>query len=365
MKKPEWYGGILNLSAALYDYYGLPNSRKPDELLSKWLKDHKFRCVAAVLLDAMGVSILERSVSENGFFRSHLVKSVTTVFPPTTTAATTAFLTNRSPMENAWLGWNQYFKEKDDQIILFREHSQYTAEEYPGFIREALPVSWIMDELNANGIKADSVWPAFVQSWPSHDFEEFCSNVLEAVSDPECRFVYGYWDQPDGWLHEHGPSEPGLSGYISAMEQQIEKLAESLPEDCGMMVIADHSQIDIRHYAMEEDGELSACFASRPSLEARCVSFRIKEGEKERFETLFRERFGDQFTLLNHGEAVACGLFGSGAAHERFEDFVGDYIAIAETPLQLEYIKGHNDRGNHAGGMEEEAVIPLILFPRL
>ena len=365
MNKPEWYGGILNLSAALYDYYGLPNGRKPDEVLSKWLKDHQFRCVAAVLLDALGVSILERAVSEEGFFRSHLAKSVTTVFPPTTTAATTSFLTGRSPAENAWLGWNQYFREKNDQIILFREQSQYTREKYPGFIPEALPVRWIMDELDENGIKADSVWPSFGKSWPSHDFEEFCSNVLEAVSDPQCRFVYGYWDQPDSWLHEHGPSDPGLAGYISAMEEQVEQLAADLPEDCGLIVIADHSQIDIEHYAMEEDEELCACFASRPSLEARCVSFQIKEGYHERFGTLFRERFADKFTLLRHEEAVRRGIFGSGIPHERFEEFVGDYIAIAETPLQLEYIKGHHDKGNHAGGMEEEALIPLILSPQL
>ena len=365
MQKSEWYGGILNLSAALYSYYGLETGRQPDPDLAFWLETNHFRCVTVLLLDGLGTSILEKAGSVNGWFRSHMHKSVTTVFPPTTTAATTSFLTGRSPKENAWLGWNQYFREKDDQIILFREMSQYTPAVYPGFVQQALPVKWIMDALKEKGIKADSVWPAFGYSHPSRTFEEFCDNVLAASSDPDTRFVYGYWDNPDDWLHEHGPSDPGLPALIGEMENAVRQLADRLPEDTGLMIIADHSQIDVEHYALDQDLEICECLASRPSLEPRAAGFFIREGKKEQFAKLFGERFKDSFLLLSHDEVISSGLFGTGIAHERFEEFIGDYLAIALTPVQFDYLKGSDMRGNHAGGMEEEALIPLILDQRL
>ena len=154
------------------------------------------------------------------------------------------------------------------------------------------------------------------------------------------------------------------SNYTKAI-LPVKQLAERLPEDTGLMIIADHSQVDVEHYALDQDAEICECLALRPSLEPRAASFFIKEGKKEQFEKLFRERFKDSFLLLSHDEVISSNLFGSGTAHERFEEFIGDYLAIALTPVQFDYLKGSDMRGNHAGGMEEEALIPLILDPRL
>ena len=41
------------------------------------------------------------------------IKSITSVFPPTTTAATTSMLSGLNPNEHGWLGWDLYFKKED------------------------------------------------------------------------------------------------------------------------------------------------------------------------------------------------------------------------------------------------------------
>ena len=48
------------------------------------------------------------------------MKEITTVFPATTTAATTSIATGLNPVEHGWLGWNMYIEPIDETITLFR-----------------------------------------------------------------------------------------------------------------------------------------------------------------------------------------------------------------------------------------------------
>jgi translation initiation factor IF-2 len=89
----------------------------------------------------------------------------------------------------------------------------------------------------------------------------------------------------------------------------------------------------------------------------------IKPEKKEAFRTYFNKKFGNAFLLLDHDEVIRQGWFGKGTPHPRFEEFIGDYIAIALGPLQLDFIRGKDTHGSHAGGMASEAMIPLILVP--
>lgn len=41
------------------------------------------------------------------------------VFPPTTTSATTSFLTGLTPSEHHWYGWDMYFQDSNETISLF------------------------------------------------------------------------------------------------------------------------------------------------------------------------------------------------------------------------------------------------------
>ena len=139
--KWDYEHNLLNVSASLHRWYGLPSEYEGNRSVDAWLNQHHFRTIIALLIDGMGTEILKPKLKENSFFRTFLSDSVSTVYPPTTTAATTSFLTGKSPRENGWLGWNQYFADEDDQIILFRHHSEYGTGEYPDdFAERHLPI---------------------------------------------------------------------------------------------------------------------------------------------------------------------------------------------------------------------------------
>ena len=365
MLKPEEYGGIVDVSTAIHEYYGLDGSGKADSIVSKWLDENRFRCVVVLLIDAMGTSILRRHAEKDSFFLEYTAENVTTVFPPTTTAATTSLLTGKYPKETAWLGWHQFFKEKQDQIILFLNRGKYDSRMFPGYSYEALPVEMIMDRLVKKGIRAESVWPAWGNSHPSRDFKELLDNTAALAKEADCRFIYAYWDDLDTYMHINGASDENLPRIISYLDQEVQAFAQRLPSDTGLLILADHSMVDVEHCDIAENAEISACLRSAPAIEQRAAALYIRKNSFEMFEKAFRETLGDSFTLLSHREAVESNLFGRGTPHPRFEEFIGDYLAVAETPVQLDYPKVSEIKGNHAGGLRDEAVIPIILYPRL
>ncbi len=363
MSITDYQHGLLQISASLHHQYGLETGYENDPDVTGWIEKHDLRCIVAVLIDAMGSGILRKHLDENAFFRRHMIKQTETVFPTTTAAATISFLTGRSPAENAWMGWNQYFREKDDNIVLFLNRSQYGTGIYPEFAEHALPIRKIYDELNQNGYKAASVWPHFGTSYPCQSFEEQMEKAVKLASDPEMRFVYVYWDALDSCMHQYGIDHEYTRQMLRKLNDTAEKAAERLPDDAGILFIADHGQINAEHYDLEQDAELTACLKRPPALETRAAAFYIKEGMQETFETVFRKRFGSRFTLLTHAEVLEQNVFGTHGRHPRMEEFIGDYLAIAETELQLDYIKGKDMVGSHAGNMYDERMIPVILYP--
>lgn len=359
----DYEENLLKISGSLYRYYGIDRGHGSDPELNRYLESRRPRCVIALLIDAMGISILEKHLDHGSFFRSHLLKQVSTVYPPTTTAATTSFLSGHSPAENGWLGWNQYFKEQDDNIILFLNRSQYRQKKYPpGWSTEALPAEKIYDVLNERGIPADSVWPGWAPHHPCGTFPELLDTAGQLSHG--CRFIYAYWDQFDDLLHENGTDGPEVREQLEILDSTVQSFAGTLPEDTVLLCIADHSQINVESYDLSSDEAICACFAHDPALERRTTAFYIRPGKEAEFEKLFRERFPDQFLLLDHKETVESGIFGPGIPSERFEEFIGDYTAFALTPLQLDYKRASIMKGNHAGMVEAERYIPVIVYPR-
>lgn len=358
----DYEENLLKISGSLYRYYGIDRGHGSDPELDCYLESRRPRCVIALLIDAMGISILEKHLDHGSFFRSHLLKQVSTVYPPTTTAATTSFLSGHSPAENGWLGWNQYFKEQDDNIILFLNRSQYRQKKYPpGWSTEALPAEKIYDVLNERGIPADSVWPGWAPHHPCSTFPELLDTAGQLSRS--CRFIYAYWDQFDDLLHENGTDGPEIREQLEILDSTVQSFAGTLSEDTVLLCIADHSQINVESYDLSSDEALCACFQHDPALERRTTAFYIRPGKEAEFENLFRERFPDQFLLLDHKETEESGIFGPGIPSERFEEFIGDYTAFALTPLQLDYKRASVMKGNHAGMVEAERYIPVIVYP--
>ena len=353
------YGEVVRVTGSLRSHLNLPVYHGTDPDVDEWIRENRIERVIVLLIDAMGTSILKRHLTENSFFLSHMLKSVSTVFPPTTSAATTAIRTGKMPVETGWLGWNQYFKEKDDNIILFMNRSQYGKKEYPGFSYSALPISFTEDEMKEQGC---SLWPGWAENNACNTYEDMWKKLIQLDREEKYRYIYAYWDRLDSLMHVEGPGSDKTGRYLEEMDRITLAYAPELASHTGLVILADHSQIDVRDRDLEEHPALCECFRKLPALEPRTVSFCIHENRKKFFEKEFRRIYGNDFDLYTKEEVIERNMFGTGIPQERFPEFIGDYVAVAKNDVSLFCHRKKEVRGDHAGGREEEAMVPLILY---
>ena len=82
---------IVNLSNSILSNFGVIPVGKTLPLVDNLLKKD-YKNVVIILLDGLGTCIMGSNLKEDGFLRTHFAESISTVFPPTTVAATTSVI---------------------------------------------------------------------------------------------------------------------------------------------------------------------------------------------------------------------------------------------------------------------------------
>ena len=362
----NYEGSILSYIASIRRYFGLESSYGSNPRLSRILEEQRPAKVFVLLVDGMGTSLIRRVLPEDSFLRENMLASVTTVFPTTTTAATTSIRNGRAPCENAWLGWTQYLKEVEDIIIPFRSSGYYNDIPYEeGIFGRYIPVSSTENDLNEAGIAARVLFPAFMEDG-CEDFDEMCERLSDLSYNSEYRYIYAYWDMYDTYMHMYGPSSKICDFYLININYLLEELAANLNEDTILIVTADHGQIDVKRFYNLCHSPFEKFFVRKPALEQRAMALYIREGMKEEFEKNFKAAFENDYVLLSKDQVLRSKLFGDRPNHPRFEEFIGDYLAIAKSDMILIYREQDDAHayGQHAGICDEELMIPVIAYRR-
>lgn len=355
---------LLSLTASLLRHYGgetpHPSLPRLDALLEKG-----FRNVAVLLFDGMGESVLREWLPADAFLRRHEAGTLSSVFPPTTVAATTTLMTGLSPIEHGWLGWNLFFPEIGDVSVfsntLARSGGKKAAD-YP-VAERLLPCASIFDKIRrASGGTAD---PRYLSPYAGErvgSVGDICRKVREICREPGRHYLYAYWPEPDAMMHRKGTRSPEIGECLREIDRAAEELCAGL-SDTLVLITADHGLVDVRWAFLRDTPDAADCLLRPPSLEARALSFFVKPGRKEEFREAFLRRFGGDFRLYSREEVFSRRLFGEGTPHPRTADFLGDFLAVAQGALSLDW---EPPRGRppfaaaHAGGTEEERRVPFV-----
>jgi hypothetical protein len=377
---PNYDNCLVNLANSVLKKFGAKTIHNTlpmaDELLASDYKN-----VVVLLLDAKGVSILEKHLKEDGFFRSHVAGSYDSVFPPTTVAATTSLMSGLYPNEHGWLGWDVYYPKLKKNVTVFRnieqkkekegsrpdgngvwtedslEPDKAAADFHVGF--EYTPYKNIVDAINEAGGRAYFSMP-FMPPFPQ-DLEAILSRVEGLCSDPGKKFIYAYWSEPDSIMHRTGTVSSETHEMVTSLEKRIEEFASGL-KDTLLLITADHSHVDCDNVCILDYPEVMDCLVDFPSLEPRVMSFFVKEDKKADFPGIFTKNFGDGFLILTGDEAVSMDVFGTGEDHEELRGMLGDYVVFSTSPKAIfnTHIEAQKMPGGHAGLTAEERIIPLI-----
>ena len=373
IQRPDYNNSIVNLSCSVLKYFNIPVKHSTLPEADRILEERNPNNVVILLFDAMGISILNRHLPENSFTRQHIVKTISSTFPPTTVAATTAVNSGLTPLETGWLGWISYFKEIDDNIITFfntlQTDSEIQAAPERLIYKHAPYMTLSMQIRNTNpDVRCMAVSP--FRTHPidptiiTKSVRESMESILKLTREPGRHMLYGYWPDPDHMMHELGVDDPRITPILQDIDTNLQYLYDNINKtDTAVFVIADHSQINARWFCLSDYPDIQALLKHPHSIEGRCAGFMVKDGCNDEFRKLFRKHFGDHFLLMEHNEFLNSGLLGVGTPHPRTDGFIGDFVAIATD----EYCIGetHEDAemiGIHAGLTKEEMEVPLIAF---
>lgn len=362
----QYSESILAYVSAVRHYLGLTSSYDPEPRLATYLADKKPRNIFLMLIDGMGANLIKRKLPSTAFLNKHMTYQTSTVFPSTTAAATISIQNGKGPNENGWLGWTQYLKEKNEPVVSFLGTGVDTKKEYGAdLFYQTFPVLFTDEELCAKGIPARKLYPDFVEGGCA-TFKEMCEHLVSYSHNGQYRYIYAYWDKYDSSMHKKGVDHPDSDAILRDINSELEKMAINLNDDTLIMIVADHGQLDMHEEINLGQSKFADYFYHRPCIEPRAQAFYVKKEFQKQFEVEFQQQFSDIYLLLNKQQVISSKLFGEKENHPRFEELIGDYVAIAKTDkyfsFNKEIAKENIFKGHHGGMSADEMTIPVITY---
>ena len=356
---------LTNLACSIQKYFELNTKHNSIECIDDLLNEKQPKNVVVMLFDGMGSRILDRTLEKNSFFLKHKVKEITTVFPATTTAATTSIRTGLNPVEHGWLGWNMYIAPINETITLFKNSEKGKEVISNNFlkVKEKLVQRTITDEINENTQYNAIELFSFGQN-KYNNLEEMLEIIKEECNKEGKRYIYAYDTEPDYTMHDVGPDDAEVKKLIKIRNDKVEQLCEEL-NDSIIIIIADHGHKKVEHIYLKNYPKIMEMLGRTTSLEQRAVSFKIKKEYKEQFIKEFNKNFDNDFKLYSQSEIIKSHLFGYGDENELFRDAIGDFIAIAENSNKCIITDGDAVlKSQHAGYSDDEIYVPLIVIDK-
>ncbi len=360
--RPDYTHSIVNIPNSVLKYFKAPYFHNGIKELDTILNQYKPKHIVLIIFDGMGYDNLSDHLPKDSFLRTHTISKISSVYPPTTVAATTSLQSGLTPLEHGWLGWDMYFPSIDDTITVFLNKGKITYKD--SIAKQLLPYTNIYQHLpNTTHVAGYGVSPFEKDPYDFKDPDQMYRMIQTLCEKDETNYIYAYYDHPDALMHYTGTQSIPVKNAIININQKVEKLCSTL-KDTVVIVSADHGHIDVNNLYLEDYPELASMLVRTPSLEPRFVNFYVKPEYLDIFPSTFNKYLGKQFMLLTKAEVLDQALLGIGIKHPTVDDTLGDYMAIAiDTYLLLENRQQFPFKGHHAGMSKTEMSVPLIVIP--
>ncbi len=360
----NYENSILSLISSIEKYYGIKNEHPTLRIVDSILKKG-YGNVVVMVFDAMGSRNLQEILPENSFLRKHMLNEICSVFPPTTTAATTTLMSGLAPSEHSWLGWSLYFPEVKDNVNIFintNDDGKIVAD-YP-VANRYIPYKTVVDKIKEQkNIRAESI--SRFGTYHIESFEEILDSVEKLCNEEGRHYLYTYWNEPDSSMHAKGVTSKETITWVNRINSKVEKLCNKL-QDTVVFIVSDHGHMDGKNVFIGDYPDIVDTLRWLPSIEPRALAFYVKEGREKEFCNAFLKHFEKDFILLSKQEVLKQNLFGTGNNHPRFEEFLGDYLAVAVSDVAIFNSREEANLfiGAHAGMTEKEMMVPLIVVEK-
>ncbi len=349
---------LVNLSSSLLRHYHIDRAHPSLPSLDKVL-DKTEKRICLILLDGLGSHIRNVYPKECEDIRNHYLSTITSVFPPTTVAATTALTTERYPLETGWLGWTEQFPQYDRAVTMFASSfAQEPIEITPESTYSLLPYETIFTKMEEKGIKTAQVKSFLLKDQEPETFLSETEKILDGKD-----FIYAYSCEPDSSLHKYGVGSKEIASIIKRFDKGISSLAER-HKDTLFIVIADHGHLNIKDYKIDEfDDFYSLLRIKHFACEPRAAFFYVEKGKEEEFRKSALSHYGEHFYILSKEEVIQNHIFGYGEPCKEFTSLLGDFLLISKDEASfLQAYDVPHMKSTHAGSSDEEQYIDISVY---
>ncbi|NLX83012.1 MAG: hypothetical protein GXZ04_04260 [Clostridiales bacterium] len=360
---PDYTNCITNIIASLEAHYGLPPKQATHPVLDALLAKKPYRNIVLLLYDGLSIATLQEALGEDAFLRRHLRAALSSVFPPTTTAAVTSLKSGLNPLSHGWIGWTMHLTDIGQNVDLFtnrlQQDSRYASLDNAGMT--LLPFTTFTSRLRRHA-GLDALEISAHGDWVTRDRAAMYEAVIARTRQPGPHLIYAYDGNPDHLMHDMGTRHKDVLALVRTIDQEAAAFAASLPEDSLLLITADHGLVDAEYVALSDYPQILDCMMRPFTVEGRTAAFFIRPGMHDQFREAFTAALSDRFCLMTSNEFINSGLLGPGKEHPRLRGMLGDFIALALGNACLCMQPDHASLiGVHAGRTQREMEVPLIV----
>ncbi len=189
--------------------------------------------------------------------------------------------------------------------------------------------------------------------------------ALQALESPEPSLVYLYYSNLDFVGHAAGVASQAWRDQLGYVDALVQWLAERLPQESSLYVIADHGMLDVpieHRIDADTDWELRAGVALLGG-EARARHVYAHPGAERDVFAIWSERLEGLAAVRSREEAIAEGWFGP-SVDSRMRDRIGDVVVAmrrdwAVVASEREVVETRLI-GMHGSMTAAERLVPLL-----
>lgn len=188
----DYNNNIVNLVCSILKHFGAEYGHGTLEEVDRLLEEN-YKNVVVLILDGLCADALQNHLPADSFFRKNIIKEYFTVFPPTTTAATTTMETGLTPIEHGWLGWSLYFSEIDKIVDAFTNMEKDKRIQVADYhvANRYIPYKSIYEKIKDAG-RANAYSVSHFGSNKIDTFDELVGEIEILCAASERKYIYGY-----------------------------------------------------------------------------------------------------------------------------------------------------------------------------
>ncbi len=358
---------LVNLSNSILKRFECQTFHHSLKYIDDILNKNKNKNVCLILLDGFGKNIIDKYKEYCPFIYSHVFKTINSIYPPTTVAATTSLLTGKYPIETGYIGWSQYFPKINSFIDIFPSTNSLTKEKiYPPITEKILNITNFIKIINNNNkYKAIQLMGFnFLKENNDYDLDLLFEEASKKIKDFD--FTYLYCCEPDHYMHMNGIDFYGLKDLIKLLDIKVSNLVNNNPNTIFILV-ADHGMINVKNIFIDEYPLFYNSLKFKNFfIEGRFASFFVENPEN--FIKAYNLYYKDKFILLTKDEILQKHIFGySNNYNINAINTLGDYFLISKGEYSFNNPLTSSSKfkplvANHAGGTIKEKEIYISIY---